>query len=124
MKTTDMNIAIEMLLEAIRTDYFDYTERCAIARRRNGKSDGELSDVNRRMIAEFDATLSVNEGKKYIKVVKDNSVWGFVVKEDTAKFKRGDILKAASWASPATNKARGNVFDGYRINWTGPNYLK
>ena len=117
MQITDMNTAIEVLVEAIKTDYLDWTERGAFAR------GAELSSVNKRMIAEFNSEISVDEGRKYIKVVKGGSVWGFVVKADGGKFKRGDILKAASWASPATNHARGNVFDGYRIAWTGPYYM-
>ena len=41
------------------------------------------------------------------------------------KFKKGDLLKAAGWAAPARNAARGNILKGgYVINWTGPLYLK
>jgi hypothetical protein len=50
-------------------------------------------------------------------------VWGFVMKADDAKFKAGDILKPASWSAPARNRARGNIFGDYKIQWTGPNYL-
>jgi len=77
--------------------------------------------------AEMFNQLSVQEGRKYLKIVKtDNqkTVWGFIQKDDDGKFRAGDILKAASWASPARNKARGNILDGgYQIRWTGPEYL-
>ncbi len=54
-------------------------------------------------------------------------VWGFIVKTDTdKKFRKGDILKAASWAAPARNKARGNILEGdfSWVRWTGPEYLR
>ena len=79
-----------------------------------------------------DKTLDLNlmVGRKFIKVVKGSSpgqrsVWGFIVKEDTAKFKKGDILMAAGWSAPATNKARGNIFEESvnDVQWTGPRYL-
>ena len=37
--------------------------------------------------------------------------------------KRGDVLKAAGWASPAKH-TRGNIFDNNQdyFSWTGPDY--
>jgi hypothetical protein len=41
------------------------------------------------------------------------------------RFKKGDVLKAASWAAPALNQPRGNVLEGnYPMQWTGPLYLR
>lgn len=79
------------------------------------------------MVTRFNDGLKVNVGKKYIKVITGNSVWGFIVNtHDDEQFAYGDILKAASWAAPARNKARGNVVSGDLswVNWTGPEYLK
>ena len=52
-------------------------------------------------------------------------VWGFVVGVDNdPKFKKGDVLKAAGYNTPARNAPRGNVLEGgFNINWTGPEYL-
>ena len=90
----------------------------------------ELSDINKTMIAEFNDGLTYKTGSKYIKVITRSaggggSVWGFDVNTDKdKKFKKGDILKAAGWAAPARNAARGYILDGgYPINWTGPLYL-
>ncbi len=56
--------------------------------------------------------------------IPGGTCWGFVVKNDNTKFKKGDILKPAGWNKPATISARGNVLDGmYQIKWTGPMYL-
>jgi hypothetical protein len=72
------------------------------------------------MVAEFEAKLHVQEGSKYLKVVSRGSVHSFVVIKADAKFKNGDILKAASWAAPARNFSRGNVITGsYVVRWTG-----
>ena len=106
------------LIEDIKADYFNYTSR-------NGTR--ELTEVNKKMISEFNASLGYVVGSKYIKITKDNngSVWGFIVKGDNdKKFKKGDILKAASWATPARNHRRGNIVEGgYSIHWTGPHYM-
>ena len=73
--------------------------------------------------------LSLKPGRKFIKVVRDNSVWGFVAKVDgTHKglpMKKGDIMKAAGWSGVAKH-SRGSIFDAEMhksFSWTGPNYL-
>ena len=91
-----------------------------------GRSEG--SSYFERTLAEFEDKCEVKEGQNYIKVIRDNSVHCFVIKKLTEKtkakgFKVGDILKPAGWAAPALNKARGNVFEGFYMNWTGPLYL-
>lgn len=59
-------------------------------------------------------TYIFTEGKSYYKVIASSygnqSAYAFIVKEDNKQFKKGDILKPASWNAPAKNKARGNVF--------------
>ena len=121
-KEIDMNIEMNTLIANIKKDYFDWTTGCAAA-------DGRciLSDTNKTMIAEFNEKLTFKTGSKYIKVFTEGgSVWGFVVNTDKdKKFLKGDILKAAGYAAPARNGARGNIIDGgYTIRWTGPLYFK
>lgn len=114
----NMTSAIENLLNAIIEDYTAY--------------QGNLNDVGpagreirERMNKEFRESLSYKVGKKYIKIIKNGSVWGFVVNtSDDLLFRYGDILKAAGWATPARNSARGNVFEVYSVSWTGPHYLR
>lgn len=111
----ELTVAIYELMNTIKADYYRWTSR-------NGTR--ELTEVNKSMIDEFNAAIDFENGRKYIKVTKGGSVWGFVLKEDDGKFKAGDILKPASWASPVRNRARGNVFGKYTISWTGPEYLR
>ena len=91
--------------------------------------DYNSMSFNDEMKANFAEGISVEYGKKYIKIVKtlgsQRMVWGFIVGVDNdKKFKLGDILKPAGWKAPARNAARGNILDGgYPINWTGPLYL-
>ena len=109
---------IKTLIESAITDY----------KKRYG--DGLNTDIGKKMVSDFINGFVVKSGQKYIKIMSGNggtiggSCWGFIVKEDTKKFKKGDILKPAGWSKPATNAPRGNVLDGmYQINWTGPMYL-
>ena len=109
----DMNAAITKLIEAIKADYRLFFK---------GREDNPVSI---KMIEEFNERIRIINNPKYIRVVTGNSVWGFIVNTQNDKeFKYGDILKAAGWKSPARNQARGNVFEDYEINWTGPNYLR
>ena len=71
---------------------------------------------------EFKFGVEFAEGSKYVKIVAisaggSRSVHSFVEKST------GNILKAASWAAPARNFSRGNVYitSSYekRVRWTG-----
>lgn len=109
-----MNKELELLKDNIAKDY---------ARWRARGEYGSESDFE-----SFRSQIDIEEGRKYYKIVKSDSqrmVWGFVQKADDKKFQAGDILKAASWAAPARNKARGNVLaeDFSWVRWTGPEYL-
>jgi hypothetical protein len=80
-----------------------------------------------RFLKEIDGSkdkfgIEFETGSKYVKVVSisgggSRSVHCFVEKAN------GNILRAASWKSPARNFVRGNVFDqaSYinRVRWTG-----
>ena len=72
--------------------------------------------------------LSIKPGRKFDKVIHDNSVWGFVAKTDGVlkgiPYFVGDVFKAASWRGPAKH-VRGTIFSDNTnwYQWTGPNYL-
>ena len=85
----------------------------------------ELTGYSLEQTNKWDSNTRIMPGKKYIKVVQENGVFCFIVKEDFKHFKKGDILKPAGFNAPALNSARGNVLSGnYPIQWTGPLYLK
>ena len=73
--------------------------------------------------------LKVKTGRKFVKIIEGNRVWGFVAKVDGLHkgipMLKGDILKAAGWRAPAKH-SRGSIFDKEfhkSFSWTGPNYL-
>ena len=66
---------------------------------------------------------TVEKGRKYWKIVstatgdssyQGSTVWGFI-NVANENFKFGDVLKVAGWRTPALNKPRGNLFDGYDV---------
>jgi hypothetical protein len=72
--------------------------------------------------------IEVSIGKNYIKLVRDNSVWAFISRYDGLlkgyPVRKGDLLKPASWASPAAH-ARGNIIDGTaKYGAYGPVYMR
>lgn len=82
-------------------------------------------NVRQKMVDNF--IVELEKGSKYLKIVlnhadtQQRSVHSFICIKDNDKFKEGDILKAAGWAAPAKNFARGNVITGNyeNISWTG-----
>ena len=107
---------IKNLMSGAKSDYERWSTR-------NGKT--ELTGYSKDQVETWDSKTKVMPGKKYIKIVQENGVFAFIVKEDFKHFKKGDILKAAGYNAPALNSPRGNVLSGnYPIQWTGPLYLK
>jgi hypothetical protein len=107
-----MQNEINTLIEAIKADYAAFNARTGDASRDKFRTE---------MVEEFNMSVTATKGKKYIKIMQNRSVWGFVVAVDNdKKFPKGTILKAAGWATPARNFGRGNVIDGgYTVRWTG-----
>jgi hypothetical protein len=102
---------INEYLEFIRQDYAKWSAQSP-------------TEVRIRMTKEFQESVGFEVGSKYIKVyagANQRSVHSFICREDTGKFKKGDILKAAGWSAPAKNFARGNVLTKQygATTWTG-----
>lgn len=89
----------------------------------------ELKEMHEKRFPSLEwKPFEYSKGRKYAKIIHDNSVWGFVAMQDVntknKNFKKGDLLKAAGWNSPAKH-ARGNIFEGTaRYGPYGPQYLK
>ena len=117
-KAKDLQEGMENMMSGAKADY----ERFHTSNGRKEIVAGSYGDTE---LKEYDSKTKVFYGKKFIKLVQDRSVFAFIVKEDTDKFKKGDILKPAGYNAPALNSPRGNVLTGnYNIQWTGPLYLK
>ena len=116
-KAKDLQEGMENMMLGAKADY----EEFFTARGKKEIVPGSYADTQ---LKEYDSKTKVFIGKKFIKVVQDRSVFAFIVKEDTDKCKKGDILKPAGYNAPAQNGARGNVLTGnYYIQWTGPLYM-
>lgn len=113
-----MRSEIEKVLEAMREDY----------KRWNRRGFCEREDIRTEMEENYCSGLMVEENRRYWKITSTNgsgsqiSVAGFIAKAGDKKFREGDMLKAAGWAAPARNFARGNVLSGKGVDsvkWTG-----
>ena len=120
---TDIQDGIKNLIKAANADYCD-----------SPSYDGSKtkSDLRLEMEEKFKNGWKIKNGKKYIGIYNtigtQQSIWGGVVKEDSADglLKKGDILKAAGYGAYTMVGAgrRGNVLKGnYSVSWTGANYL-
>jgi hypothetical protein len=96
--------AIDKYLNAIISDYENYSE---------------MTEIRKQMAEEFRENLRYEIGNKYIKILTKNFAHSFIVLKDTDKFAVGDILMSKTYKAPATNFARGNIFSGYNVRWTG-----
>ena len=114
-----MSDALKEYKKKIGDDYENWT----LGSRALLNADSIEKRIRRNGVVEFKNGIDHVCGSKYIKVTRsDNqtSVHSFIVNiYDDKKFKYGDILKAASWKSPARNFARGNIFEEYKVKWTG-----
>jgi hypothetical protein len=104
MPEYDLDIALTMYADHLKADYTKWNQ--------------DLCD------SKFDVTFE--RGRKFIKVVKTSwgsrSVHSFICIQPHGTFQFGDILKAAGWAAPAKNFARGNVLNPSSYanhKWTG-----
>lgn len=112
-----LNQALDKYIERIKQDYLKGNALLA-------GTIQPISNVRNEMFVKFALGLHYKMGSMYIKVISGSGVHSFIVREDGSKFKKGDILKAATWRAPALNQARGNIFGEYRIRWTGAEYLR
>ena len=114
-KCETLDEGIKFLMAGAKADY----ERMSTS---NFKK--ELTGYSKEQVDKWDSLIRVEMGQKFIKVVRENGVFAFIVKQDDGRFKKGDILKPAGYRAPAKNSARGNVLSGdYYIQWTGPLYM-
>ena len=83
-----MQTQTDTLIEAIKTDYIKFATR----------GGTKLLRVTLQPVEKFDDLIEVKYGNKYIKIIKENSVWGFIVNTDNdKKFKKGDIPEGPGW---------------------------
>ena len=108
MPEYDLDIALTMYADHLDKDYYGW----------------DKSGVDLRAEIKFD--IDYRRGRKFLKVVAKHhgaeSVHGFICVKAHDQWKVGDILKAASWAQPAKNFARGNVLNPSSYSnhrWTG-----
>jgi hypothetical protein len=115
MPEHDLDIALTMYADHLIKDYNRWNKDLV-----SSATAGQFGAIDGKYDVWFE------RGRKFIKVVKSSwgsrSVHSFICIQPHGKFQFGDILKAASWAAPAKNFARGNVLEVSSYNnhrWTG-----
>ena len=118
-----MRNEIEKVIEAMREYYKRWSGKLV-----ETATYATADKIQNEIIENYCTGLRVEENRRYWKITSTNgsgtqrSVSGFIVKAGDKKLREGDMLKAAGWAAPARNFARGNVIDGSgvaNVRWTG-----
>ena len=118
-----MKTEIKTLVGKMKADYIKFATANGTKKLESAKGHPGFFATE---VANFENDITITSGRKYIKIVYRDCVWGFIVKENFKHFIKGDILKAAGFNAPTLNRARGNIFalDNLSVKWTGANYLK
>ena len=70
-----------------------------------------MNTLTKKWLLSLKANFLIKLIVKYIHIISDGGSWGFI-NLTNPDFEVGDILFSASWAKPALNHARGNIFTG------------
>ena len=124
-KHKEVTTGMKNLMTHMINDYNDWSRKCPNIKVASEMNE-YISEARIRMENEFADGIDYDVNKKYIKVFTKSggskSVVCFVVITETdKKFRFGDILKPAGWATPARNFSRGNILENnFRgLRWTG-----
>ena len=113
-KTDKLGSGIVNMIQGAKDDYIKMST----------SGGRELTGYSKEQVDNWENSFRLETGQKFIRVVRENGVFAFIVKQDDGRFKKGDILKPAGYRAPAKNSARGNILSGnYYIQWTGPLYM-
>lgn len=89
---------------------------------------GSFTNWSKNLEFSRDQELTVRPGRKFDRVFRGRSIWGFVAKKDGSHkgipFRMGDVFKAQGLHQPAKH-VRGSIFDNNTdwFTWTGPEYM-
>ena len=114
---------VDILLKNIGKDYDSWTGIEPLR-----EMDESALKIKKESSDRFKKGLKLSHGRKYIKVMENNRVWGFIAVTDGVlkgiPYKFGDVFKAASWRAPAKH-VRGSIYLDRTdwFHWTGPMYI-
>ena len=114
---------VDILLKNIGKDYDSWTGIEPLR-----EMDESALKIKKESSDRFKKGLKLSHGSKYIKVMENNRVWGFIAVTDGVlkgiPYKFGDVFKAASWRAPAKH-VRGSIYLDRTdwFHWTGPMYI-
>ena len=114
---------VDILLKNIGKDYDSWTGIEPLR-----EMDESALKIKKESSDRFKKGLKLSHGRKYIKVMENNRVWGFIAVTDGVlkgiPYRFGDVFKAASWRAPAKH-VRGSIYLDRTdwFHWTGPMYI-